>query len=302
MYFPRNWEFGSALPKLQNFGGGGGVEPPAHRYATAHTYKSVVGGRDLRPSYWVHGTKGPWWRKRMGRSVIMLEWGCRPHTVGQCEVTVTVRKNVHCLQSTWEQTSDFEKPRIAQSASLWTTNKKPWSGSLQRKDIFPPPKRSDRLEPTQSPIHLLSRGSCGFGGLVVSMLASGTQDSGFRTRPKPSDFSGEKIHSMPSFGGEVKPSAPCRRFAACKKTPAIYVEVGIAGKIYRPLLAQFRHSPTEVSYVAWRGAPLEMTGGTEGGAQRANSLRPRCVWEVDLETATRIYLRGSSSDTKADVA
>jgi hypothetical protein len=34
---------------------------------------------------------------------------------------------------------------------------------------------------------------------------------------------------MPSFGGEVKPSVPCRRFAACKKTPAIYVEVGIAG-------------------------------------------------------------------------
>jgi hypothetical protein len=39
-----------------------------------------------------------------------------------------------------------------------------------------------------------------------------------RTRPKPSDFSGEKIHSMPSFGGEVKPPVPCRRFAACKRT------------------------------------------------------------------------------------
>jgi len=28
----------------------------------------------------------------------------------------------------------------------------------------------------------------------------------FETRPKPSDFSGEKIFSAPSFGGEVKPS------------------------------------------------------------------------------------------------
>jgi hypothetical protein len=37
----------------------------------------------------------------------------------------------------------------------------------------------------------------GFGGLVVSMLAFGTQVRG-------SDFSGEKILSMPSFGGEVK--------------------------------------------------------------------------------------------------
>jgi hypothetical protein len=27
-YFPRNWEFGSALSKLWNFGWGGGVEPP----------------------------------------------------------------------------------------------------------------------------------------------------------------------------------------------------------------------------------------------------------------------------------
>jgi hypothetical protein len=46
----------------------------------------------------------------------------------------------------------------------------------------------------------------GFGGLVVSVLASATQDRRF----KPS----EKILSTPSFGGEVKPSVPCRRFAA----------------------------------------------------------------------------------------
>jgi hypothetical protein len=40
---------------------------------------------------------------------------------------------------------------------------------------------------------------------VVSMLASGRI------------FSGEKILSMPSFGREVKPFAPRRRFAAFKK-------------------------------------------------------------------------------------
>jgi hypothetical protein len=38
-----------------------------------------------------------------------------------------------------------------------------------------------------------------------------------RSRPKPSDFSGTKIHSMPSFGGEVTPSVPCCKFAACKR-------------------------------------------------------------------------------------
>ena len=38
------------------------------------------------------------------------------------------------------------------------------------------------------------------------------------SRPKPSDFSGETILSAPSFGGEVKPSFPCRKFTACKRT------------------------------------------------------------------------------------
>jgi hypothetical protein len=54
----------------------------------------------------------------------------------------------------------------------------------------------------------------GFGGLVVSMLASGTQDLGFKPSQSRWIFSGEKILSMPSFRREVKPFAPCRRFAA----------------------------------------------------------------------------------------
>jgi hypothetical protein len=42
---------------------------------------------------------------------------------------------------------------------------------------------------------------------VVSVLASGTRVRGFKPGRKP------------SFGGEVKPSVPCRSFAACKKIP-----------------------------------------------------------------------------------
>jgi hypothetical protein len=45
----------------------------------------------------------------------------------------------------------------------------------------------------------------GFGGLVVSMLASGIPSSCVRSRPKLVNFFPcEKILSMPSFGGEVK--------------------------------------------------------------------------------------------------
>jgi hypothetical protein len=57
------------------------------------------------------------------------------------------------------------------------------------------------------------------------------------------------------------------------QNPVIYVEVGIVGQIDRPFLAQFRPPLTEVSHVAWRGAPLEMTGGTKGGAQKARTLK-----------------------------
>jgi hypothetical protein len=114
--------------------------------------------------------------------------------------------------------------------------------------------------------------------------------SRIRTRPKPSDFSGEKIHSMLSLGEEVKPSDSCRRFVACKRTLRFTWKLESAGKIDRLFLAQFRHSLTEVSHVAWHGAPLEMTDGTKGGAQRASSLRPRCFGELDSETATHIYL------------
>jgi hypothetical protein len=60
--------------------------------------------------------------------------------------------------------------------------------------------------------------SGGFGGLLVSMLASGTQDRGFAPGRSLSNFSGKKILSMPSFRREIKLFAPCHRFVACKRS------------------------------------------------------------------------------------
>ena len=51
-----------------------------------------------------------------------------------------------------------------------------------------------------------------------SVLAFSTQVRGFKPGRSRRIFKGEKILSTPSFGGEVKPSVPCRRFAACKKS------------------------------------------------------------------------------------
>jgi hypothetical protein len=64
------------------------------------------------------------------------------------------------------------------------------------------------------------------------------------------------------------------------KDPWIYMEVGVTCKICRPFLARFIRSLTGASHVALRGAPLEMTEGTKGGAQRARSLRPRRIGEL----------------------
>jgi hypothetical protein len=58
----------------------------------------------------------------------------------------------------------------------------------------------------------------GFGGLGVSVLASGTQVRGFKPGRSRRIFKGAKILSTPSFGRAVKPWVPCRRFAACKRT------------------------------------------------------------------------------------
>ena len=58
----------------------------------------------------------------------------------------------------------------------------------------------------------------GFGGLVVSMLASGTQVCGFKPDRSRWIFTDVKILNMPSSGGEVKESVPCPSFAACQRT------------------------------------------------------------------------------------
>jgi hypothetical protein len=51
-----------------------------------------------------------------------------------------------------------------------------------------------------------------------SVLPLSTQVRGFKPGQSCQDFSGQKIFSAPSFGGEVKPSIPCCRFVACKRS------------------------------------------------------------------------------------
>jgi hypothetical protein len=56
----------------------------------------------------------------------------------------------------------------------------------------------------------------GLSGLEASELAFGTRVREFEPGRSSRIFQGEKILSAPSFGGEVKPSVPRRRFAHVK--------------------------------------------------------------------------------------
>jgi hypothetical protein len=53
---------------------------------------------------------------------------------------------------------------------------------------------------------------------------------------------------------QSKAICPMSQICDMLKNTVIYVEVGITSQIDRPFLAVIPH-------VAWRGAPLEMTGG-----------------------------------------
>ena len=78
-----------------------------------------------------------------------------------------------------------------------------------------------------------------------SVLAFGNQVRGFKPGRSRRIFQGEKILSTPSFGGEVKPSVPCRRSTACKRYLNATWKSGISGKIHRPFLAHIETTSGE---------------------------------------------------------
>jgi hypothetical protein len=86
------------------------------------------------------------------------------------------------------------------------------------------------------------------------VLAFSIQVRGFKPGRSRRNFKGEKILSTPSFGGEVKPSVPCRSFAACKRS-LNGVEVVISAKLPDNVLV---HSST------FRRWDLSRRGGRGG--------------------------------------
>jgi hypothetical protein len=86
-------------------------------------------------------------------------------------------------------------------------------------------------------------------------------------------FEPEKILSMPSFGGEVKPSVSCRRFSACKRSLQMAWNSPFGGKITGHFSPTVPLTLLEVSrVVVGVGAP----GGASGNFQsRASKISLR---------------------------
>jgi hypothetical protein len=107
------------------------------------------------------------------------------------------------------------------------------------------------------------------------VLAFSTQVRGFKPGRSRRIFKGKKILSTPSFGGEVKPLVPCRRFSACKSR-----QFGkITGQHSRP---QF-HIPSLGSLTSWRTwRKLERLNAGESNSKLPLRICPGCsvlvVW------------------------
>jgi hypothetical protein len=129
----------------------------------------------------------------------------------------------------------------------------------------------------------------GFGGLEVACWPLVPKFASSNPAEAVRFFRAKKILSTPSFGGEVKPSVPCRRFMACKRSLWFMWKSESQAKLIGHFSPYFRPSLTEVSHVAWHGVPLEMTDGTNWRCTKGPYLRSRCIRGGIPKTATSVY-------------
>ena len=99
----------------------------------------------------------------------------------------------------------------------------------------------------------------GFGGLGVACWPLEPKFAG----SNPAEAVGflrakKKFLSTPSFGGEVKPSVPCRRFAACKRSLNVAWKSSFRQNYRTTFSPTVPNSASGISHVV---ADVEATGG-----------------------------------------
>ena len=116
-----------------------------------------------------------------------------------------------------------------------------------------------------------------------SVLAFGTPVRRFKPGRSRRIFQGEKILSTPSFGREVKPFVPCRRFTACKSSLNVRWKSDIfrqnSSAISRPSSSSFhywglwwRHLAVQVGMTKDYGLYNKPSAAVHQGALAAGTL------------------------------
>jgi hypothetical protein len=119
-----------------------------------------------------------------------------------------------------------------------------------------------------------------------SVLAFSTQVHGFKPGRSRRIFKGEKFLNTPSFGGEIKPSVPCRRFAKCKRSLMAWIETS-SRQNYRTF---FVHSST---FRCWRHLAAKVGTSKRGGKQWQTT--PKNLPRMQRIGAIPVAWRGSGS-------
>ena len=93
------------------------------------------------------------------------------------------------------------------------------------------------------------------------MLAFSIQVRGFKSGLRRRIFRAKKFLSTPSFGGEVKPSVPFRRFVACKRSLNLRGSRNL-GKNYRTIFSPT--VPPFATRISGVVADVQAPGGENG--------------------------------------
>ena len=123
----------------------------------------------------------------------------------------------------------------------------------------------------------------GFGGLEVACWPLVPKFAGTNPAESVGFFRAKKILSTPSFGGEIKPSVPRRRFTECKRSLNVTWKSGIfrqnSSALSRPSRASFhyyclwwRHLAVQVGTTKDQGLYNKPSAAVHPGALAAETL------------------------------